>query len=185
MMCLSGEVTCVSLKIEDKKTIVAEVGRIANSAIAAAAAEYRGMKVSELTQLRIKARHNNINLKVVRNTLARLAFQGTSFECMHDALVGPLILAFSSTEPSAPARLFRDYAKTNEKLSVKIIALDGRLLDVKDLDRIANLPTRNEALSILMAVMKAPFTKLVRTMVEPHAKLVRTIAAIREKKQAE
>lgn len=173
----------MSLTKEGKKTIVAEVSKVANTAISAAAAEYRGMKVSELTQLRVNARKASIYLRVVRNTLARRAIKDTHFECMQDSLTGPLILAFSDAEPSAPARLFRDFAKTNEKLSVKILAISGQLYESKDLDKIASLPTRNEAIATLMAVLKAPITKFVRTLAEPHAKLVRTVAAVRDAKQ--
>lgn len=171
------------ITIEDKKVIVAEVAKVANSAISAAAAEYRGLSVSALTQLRANARQSNIYLKVVRNTLARRAVQGTSFECLDSALVGPLILAFSDKEPSGPARLFRDFAKTNDKLAVKALSVSGRLIDAKDLDSIASLPTRDEAIASLMAVMKAPIEKFVRTLAEPHAKLVRTVAAVRDQKQ--
>jgi len=123
-------------------------------------------------------------MRVVRNTLARRALEGTQFACMQQELVGPLVLAFSKDEPGAAARLLRDFAKTNEKLKVKALAIDSKLLPAKDLDKLANLPTRDEAIAQLMSVMLAPITKLVRTMAEPHAKLVRTVAAIRDAKQS-
>jgi large subunit ribosomal protein L10 len=122
-------------------------------------------------------------MRVIRNTLARRAFEGTKFACMHPILVGPLVLAFSMEDPGAAARLFRDFAKKFEKLEVKALSIDGALLPAKDLDRLANLPTRDEAIALLMSVMRAPITQLVRTLVEPHSKLVRTFAALRDQKQ--
>ncbi len=174
----------MTLRLEDNKAIVAEVGKIAASALAVVAAEYSGLTVEQMTDLRAKARSNGVYLRVVRNTLARRAVEGTAFACLQEPLVGPLLLAFSQTEPSAAARLIRDFVKTNEKLVVKSLAFDGQLLAAKDLNKLASLPTRNEALASLMAVMKAPITKLVRTMAEPHAKMVRTVAAVRDQKQA-
>ncbi|MGE3920147.1 MAG: 50S ribosomal protein L10 [Gammaproteobacteria bacterium] len=174
----------MSLTLEDKKTIVAEVTDVAQQSISAAAAEYRGLTVTELTQLRVKARESSVYLKVVRNTLARRAVEGTEFECMKEIFFGPLILAFSKHEPSAPARLFRDFLKSNEKLVVRGLSVAGRLIAANELDKIASLPTREEALASLMAVMKAPITKFVRTLAEPTAKLVRTIAAVRDQKQS-
>lgn len=174
----------MTLRLEDKKAIVAEVTGVASTAVSAVAAEYRGLTVTQMTQLRSEARKSNVYLRVVRNTLARRALEGTQFACMQEALVGPLVLAFSRNEPSAAARLIKDFVKENEKLVVKIISVDGKLLSAKDLDKLAKLPTKPEAIATLMSVMKAPITQFVRTMVEPHAKLVRTIAAIRDQKQA-
>lgn len=174
----------MTLRLEDKKAIVAEVGEVAKTALSAVTAEYRGLSVEEMTQLRKKARENGVYLRVVRNTLARRAVEGTMFACMQGTLVGPLLIAFSQHELSAAARLIKDFAKTNEKLIVKALAFDGQLLAASDLDKLASLPTREEALATLMAVMKAPVTKLVRTLSEPHAKFVRTVAALRDQKQA-
>jgi large subunit ribosomal protein L10 len=123
-------------------------------------------------------------MRVVRNTLARRALEGTQFACMQQELVGPLVLAFSQKEPGAAARLIKDFVKENEKLKVKALAIEGQLLPAEGLIKLASLPTREEAIAQLMSVMKAPITKLVRTMAEPHAKLVRTIAVIRDAKQA-
>lgn len=172
------------LKLEDKKAIVSEVAGVAKQAISLVAAEYSGLTVSKLTELRKSARSSGVYMRVVRNTLARRALEGTQFACMQQELVGPLVLAFSKEDPGAAARLIRDFAKTNEKLKVKALAIDSQLLPAKDLDKLANLPTRDEAIAQLMSVMLAPITKLVRTMAEPHAKLVRTVAAVRDAKQA-
>lgn len=174
----------MTLRLEDKKAIVAEVGEVAGKALSVVTAEYRGLTVEQMTRLRAQARSRGVYLRVVRNTLARRALENTAFACLKEALVGPLLLAFSLDEPGAAARLIRDFAKEFEKLAVKSLVFDGMLLGAKDLDRLANLPTRDEALASLMAVMKAPITKLVRTIAEPTAKLARTIAAVRDKKQA-
>jgi large subunit ribosomal protein L10 len=171
----------VTLRLNDKKAIVADLSKVANHALAVVAAEYRGLTVPQMTNLRTLARNGGVDLRVVRNTLTRRAVEGTLFGCLKEVLVGPLILAFSLHEPSAAARLIRNFSKDNEKLIVKALAFDGQLLPSKDLEKLANLPTRDEALAMLMSVMKAPITKLVRTLAEPHAKLARTVAAIRDK----
>ncbi|WP_069470848.1 50S ribosomal protein L10 [Candidatus Marithrix sp. Canyon 246] len=170
------------LKLEDKQAIVADIANIASTAHSAIAAEYRGITVAEMTELRQKARDGGVYLRVVRNTLARRAFLNTNFECLRDSLAGPIVLAFSKEEPSAAARVIKDFTKENKKLVVKAIALTGELLDAKDLEKVAKLPTYPEAVSMLMSVMQAPITQLVRTIKEPHAKLVRTIAAVRDSK---
>lgn len=173
------------LKLEDKKTIVSEVAGVAKQALSLVAAEYSGLTVSQLTGLRKSAREAGVYMRVVRNTLARRALEGTQFACMQQELVGPLLLAFSQEDPGAAARLIKDFVKDNEKLKVKALAIDSQLLGPEGLAKLASLPTRDEAIAQLMSVMQAPITKLVRTMAEPHAKLVRTIAAIRDAKQSE
>jgi large subunit ribosomal protein L10 len=174
----------VVLKLEDKKTIVSEVAGVAKQAISLVAAEYSGLTAGQLTNLRKSAREAGVYMRVVRNTLARRALEGTQFACMQQELVGPLVLAFSQEDPGAAARLIKEFVKTNEKLKVKALAIDNKLLPPSGLNALASLPTRDEAIALLMSVMKAPITKLVRTMAEPHAKLVRTIAAIRDAKQS-
>ena len=140
------------------------------------------MTVAELTDLRVQARNAGVYLRVVRNTLARRALADTDFECMREGLVGPLILAFSTEDPGAAARVVRDFTKANDKLVVKLIAVEGELIEPSDLSRLANLPTYDEAVSQLMSVMLGPVTKLARTLAEPHAMLVRTLAAVRDQK---
>jgi large subunit ribosomal protein L10 len=174
----------VALKLEDKKVIVAEVAEVASKAISGIAADYRGLTVTEMNDLRAKARKNGVYLRVVRNTLAKRAIENTDFACMQDVLVGSVFLAFSCEDPGAAARLLKEAMGNYEKLKVCAVALGGKLLDVKDLEVVAKLPTRDQALAILLSVMKAPVTKLVRTMAEPYAMLVRTVAAIRDKKAA-
>lgn len=174
----------MGLNLEQKKAIAAEVSEVAASALSAIGAEYRGLRVEDMTRLRKEARKGGVYLRVVRNTLARRAVAGTGFECMGDSLVGPLVLAFSREDPGAAARVLGDFARGNDKLVIKVVALQGRLLTAADVGRLASLPTKDQAISMLMGVMKAPIEKLVRTLAEPHARLVRTIAAVRDQKQA-
>jgi large subunit ribosomal protein L10 len=174
----------MALNLEQKKAVVAEVSEVAQNALAAVAAEYRGLTVEEMTELRVKARESGVYLKVAKNTLARRAVEGTEFECMSDALTGPLLLAFSLEDPGAAARLVKDYAKSHDQLVTKLVAIGGELYGASELERLSSLPTYEQALAILMGVMKAPVEKFVRTLAEPHTKLVRTFAAVRDAKQA-
>jgi large subunit ribosomal protein L10 len=174
----------MALRLEDKKTLVTEVNEIAQKAQSVVAAEYRGLSVAKLTELRAKARASRVYMRVVKNTLARRAVAGTPFECVGEKLKGPLILAFSQDDPGAAARLIKGFAKDHDKLVPTLVSLGGSVLPGKDLDRVASLPTRAEALAQLLGVIKAPVVKFVRTLAEPHAKLVRTIAAVKDQKQA-
>jgi large subunit ribosomal protein L10 len=174
----------MALNIEQKKAVVAEVANAANSALAAVAAEYCGLTVEEMTDLRVKARESGVYLKVAKNTLVRRAFEGTEFECMQGELTGPLLFAFSMDDPGAAARLVKDYSKDHDKLVTRHVAIGGQLYDASELDRLSKLPTYDQAIATLMSVMKAPVEKFVRTLAEPHAKLVRTVAAVRDAKQA-
>ena len=173
----------MALRFDDKKALVAEVATVAQTALSVVAAEYRGLTVAKLTELRAKARANRVYMRVVKNTLARRAVAGTQFECVGDKLKGPLILAFSQDDPGAAARLVRDFAKANDKLVPTLVSLGGQVMPGSDLERVASLPTREQALAQLLGVIKAPIGKFVRTLAEPHAKLVRTIAAVKDQKQ--
>ena len=175
----------MALRLEQKQQIVAEVNEVAASALSAVIADYRGLTVAEMTEMRVKARESGVYLRVVRNTLAKRALEGTEYECLNDAFVGPTLLAFSQEEPGAAARLIKEYAKDFAELEVKALSIGGILLGADQLDRVAKLPTLDEARSMLMSVMQAPVVKLVRTMNEVPGKLVRTIAAVRDQKQAE
>jgi large subunit ribosomal protein L10 len=170
------------LKLEDKKTIVAEVAVVAKQAVSLVAAEYSGLTVAQLTELRKTARESGVYMRVVRNTLARRALEGTQFACIQDELVGPLLLAFSKEDPGAAARLIKAFIKDNEKLKVKALAIENQLLPPAGLNQLASLPTRDEAIAQLMSVMQAPITKFVRTLAATHTKFVRTLAAVRDKK---
>ncbi len=174
----------MSLNLEAKKAIVEEVAEIAGNSPSAVAAEYSGLSVSDMTELRQSARDAGIYLRVVRNSLARRALEDTNFDCMREGLVGQLILAFSKDEPGAAAKVIRDFAKKNDKLVVKLVALEGKLLQPSDIDTLANLPSKDQAIGMLMGMMIAPVATLVRTLAEPHAKLVRTVKAVADQKQA-
>ena len=174
----------MALTYAEKQAGVEEVAGVANSALAAVAAEYRGLSVSQLTTLRAQARESGVYLRVVKNSLARLAVKGTEFECMNDRLTGPLMLGFSQEDPGAAARLFRDFAKGNDKLVITLGAVGGETIEAGDIGKLANLPTRDEALSQLMSVMQAPVAKFVRTLNEVPGKLVRTVEAVRLSKDA-
>jgi large subunit ribosomal protein L10 len=174
----------MALNLEQKKAVVAEMADAANKALAAVAAEYRGLTVSEMTELRVKARESGVVLKVAKNTLVSRAVEGTEFECMKESLTGPLLFAFSMEDPGAAARLVKDYAKSHDKLIAKLVAVGGELYDASELERLSSLPTYDQAIAILMGVMKAPIEKFVRTLAEPHTKMVRTVAAVRDAKQA-
>ena len=174
----------MALNIEQKKAVVAEVAEVAQTALSVVAAEYRGLTVEEMTDLRVQARKDGVFLKVAKNTLVRRAVEGTDYECMQDSLTGPLLFAFSMDDPGAAARLVKSYSKTHDKLIAKLVAVGGELYGASELERLSNLPTYDQAIAMLMSVMKAPIEKFVRTLAEPHAKLVRTVAAVRDEKQA-
>jgi len=174
----------MALNLEDKKALVAEVAQVAAHAQSVVAAEYRGLTVGQMTELRAKARRQGVYLRVVKNTLARKALAGTSFESVGPKLKGPLVLAFSKDDPGAAARVVKEFAKAHEKLVATLVSLGGQVLPAAQLDRVASLPTREQALAMLLGVLKAPIGKLVRTLAEPPARLARTVAAIRDQKQA-
>lgn len=174
----------MALGLEDKKAIVADVNEVAADALSLVIADSRGCTVDAMTGLRKQAREANVTMRVVRNTLARRAVEGTEFECAQGSFSGPSLLAFSMEDPGAAARLFKDFAKENEEFEVKALAVSGQLLGAEQLDVLAKLPTRDQALSQLMSVMQAPVAKLVRTVNEVPGKLVRTLAAVRDQKEA-
>ncbi len=174
----------MALTLEQKKAVVAEVAVVAQSAHSAVAAEYRGITVEKMTEMRAKARTEGVYLKVAKNTLVKRAVEGTEFECMAEELTGPLLFAFSIEDPGAAARLIKDFSKDEEKLVVRLVAMGAKLYQASEIERLAKMPTRDQAIAMLMGVMKAPIEKFVRTLAEPHTKLVRTVAAVRDSKQA-
>lgn len=174
----------MALNREQKEAIVAEVADVAGSALSAVAAEYRGLTVTEMTDLRRQAREGGVYLRVVKNSLARLAMNGTEFECMKDDMTGPLVLAFSQEDPGAAARVIKDFAKDHDKLVVRLVAISGKLLEPSDIETLAKMPTYDQAISMLMGTMLAPIQKLATTLNEVPGKLVRTVAAVKDAKQA-
>jgi large subunit ribosomal protein L10 len=174
----------MAISLEQKKAMVAEVRSVAETAFAAVAAEYRGISATAMDALRVEARKQGVYLRVVKNSIARRAVEGTEFECMSSGLRGPLVLAFSVEDPGAAARVVKAYAKTNDKLVPQMVAVGGKMYPATELDRLASMPTREQALSVLMATMRAPVQKFVSTLNEVPGKLVRTIDAIRAAKEA-
>jgi large subunit ribosomal protein L10 len=174
----------MALKLDEKKVVVAEVNAVAAKALSVVGAENRGLTVTQMTDLRAKARKEGVYLRIVKNTLARKAVAGTSFECISPALKGPIVLAFSNDDPGAAARIVKAFAKDNDKLFTTIVSLGGTLLKADSLERVAALPTRLQALSQMLGVLKAPISKFVGTLAAPNQKLVRTLAAVLEAKKS-
>jgi large subunit ribosomal protein L10 len=173
----------MSLNVEAKQAVVAEVAEVAKTAHSAVAAEYRGLTVAEMTKFRVAAREAGVYVRVVKNTLARRAIEGTSFECMKGSLKGPLVLAFSREDPGAAARVVKGFAKEHDKLVTVALSIGGELYPASDIDRLASLPTLTEARTMLVRVLNAPLTKLVRTLAEPAAMMARTLKARSEQPQ--
>jgi len=174
----------VALTFAQKENIVAEVAEVARTAYSAIGAEYRGLSVADMTDLRVEARKAGVYLRVVKNTLAKRALADTEFACMQDGLSGPLVLAFGREDPGSAARVVDAFAKKHDKLQVRLIAVSGQLLPPAELDKLAKMPTYDEAISQLMSVMQAPVQKLATTLNEVPGKLVRTVAAVRDAKEA-
>lgn len=164
----------MALNLQDKQAIVAEVSEVAKGALSAVVADSRGVTVAKMTELRKAGRDAGVYIRVVRNTLIRRAVEGTSYEVLKDAFVGPTLIAFSNEHPGAAARLFKEFAKANPAFEIKAAAFEGELIQAKDIDRLATLPTYEEAIARLMATMKEAAA----------GKLVRTLAALRDQKEA-
>ena len=162
----------MALNLSQKQEVVAELAAVAAKAHSLVAAEYAGLTVGQLTAMRKKARESGVYLKVVKNTLASRAVVGTEFECVKDALVGPLLYAFSTEEPGAAGRLIKEFAKTNDKLKAQVVSMSGKLMPGSDLEKLASLPTRDQAISMLLSVL-----------VEPATRFARVVKAVGEKKE--
>ncbi|ATG15306.1 MULTISPECIES: 50S ribosomal protein L10 [Providencia] len=164
----------MALNLQDKQAIVAEVSEVAKGALSAVVADSRGVTVAKMTELRKAGREAGVYIRVVRNTLIRRAVEGTAYDVLKDAFVGPTLIAFSNEHPGAGARLFKEFAKANPAFEIKAAAFEGELIQAKDIDRLATLPTYDEAIARLMATMKEAAA----------GKLVRTLAALRDQKEA-
>ena len=167
----------MALRLADKKRLVKEVNAVAGDSVTAVAAEYRGLSVEEMTDLRREARKAGVYLRVVKNTLARRAVEGTEFECMKDTLKGPILLAFAKEDPGAAARVINDFAKGHDALQAVSLSIGGKLLPGSDLKKLAELPTLDQARAMLLGLFVAPMNQLVRTLAEPSAMLARTLSA--------
>jgi large subunit ribosomal protein L10 len=173
------------LNLEDKKVLVAEVTEVAKTALSVVAAEYRGLTVTQMTDLRAKARAQGVYMRVVKNTLARKAFAGTAFEPVGPKLKGPLLLAFSKDDPGAAARVVRAFAKDNEKLVATLVSLGGEVLPGKDLEKVATLPTKDQARAQLLGLLMSPAQQLAAVIAAPATDLARVIAAFADKRKGE
>lgn len=160
----------MALNLSQKQEVVAELAEVAAKAHSLVAAEYAGTTVSQMTAMRKKARESGVYLRVVKNTLASRAVTGTEFECVKDALVGPLLYAFSTEEPGAAGRLIKEFAKGNDKLQAKVVSMSGKLMPGSGLDMLASLPTREQALAML-----------ARVLAEPAAMFARAVKAVADK----
>ncbi|AEW44830.1 50S ribosomal protein L10 [Serratia symbiotica str. 'Cinara cedri'] len=163
----------MALNLQDKQAIVAEVNEVAKGALSAVVADSRGVTVNKMTELRKAGREAGVYMRVVRNTLMRSVVKGTPFECLKDTFIGPTLIAFSNEHPGAAARLFKEFAKVNAEFKVKAAAFEGELIPAVEIDRLAMLPTYDEAIARLMATMKEATA----------GKLVRTLAALRDAKE--
>jgi large subunit ribosomal protein L10 len=174
----------MALNLAQKKEVVADLAEVTSKAMSLVAAEYAGLTVAQLTKLRIQARQNGVYLRVVKNTLVERAVEGTEFECVKGKLSGPLIFAFSHEDPGAAGRLIKEFAKTADKLKAKVVAVGGKVYGGSEVDRLASLPTRDQALSMLLGCLVQPATMLVRVLAEPANQLARAVKAVGDAKQA-
>jgi large subunit ribosomal protein L10 len=154
----------MALNLSQKQVVVAELAEVAAKAHSLIAAEYAGTTVTQMTAMRKKARESGVYLRVVKNTLAARAVEGTEYECAKDALVGPLLYAFSTEEPGAAGRLIKEFAKGNDKLQPKIVAVGGQLYPASHVDVLASLPTLEQALAMLARVLAEPASMFARAV---------------------
>ena len=172
----------MGLSLEQKQAMVSEVSAKLKGAQSVIVAEYRGLDVGRVTQLRSKARKSGLYLRVLKNTLARRAVQGTPFEKLSDQMVGPLAYGISD-DPVAAAKVLHEYSKTNDKLVIKGGAMPGHVMNAKEVGQLAMMPSREELLAKLLGTMQAPIAKFVQTLNEVPGKFVRTVAAVRDQKE--
>ncbi len=172
----------MSLNLDDKKAVVAEISAQLATAQAVVVAEYRGVTVTNMTALRKKARESGVYLRVLKNTLARRAVAGTPFEGLAGQLTGPLAYGISA-DPVAVAKVLNDFAKANDKFVIKAGAMANRVMSPQDVTALASMPSRDELLAMLMGTMQAPIAKFVRTLNEVPGKFVRTLAALRDERE--
>ena len=173
----------MGLNRQEKADMIKEISEIVADTEGLVIAEFRGLTVDAATQLRAEARKKGVKLRVLKNTLARRAVQGTPFEGLADQFVGPLVYGVSA-DPVSAAKVMSDFAKTNQKLVIKAGAMPNSVLDVEGVKQLASMPSREELLAKLMATMNEPVAKFVRTLNEVPARLTRTVAAVRDAKQA-
>lgn len=171
----------MALNLAEKKALVADVNAVASSALSAVLADYRGLTVAEMTELRAEARNSGVYMKVVKNSLARRAVEGTQFECIQPSLRGPLLLAFAQDDPGSAARVIKGFAKEHENLVTVSVSVGGELYDATNLDRVAALPNLDEARAMLLRTLNEPMAQLVRVLSEPASMVARVLQGFSEK----
>jgi large subunit ribosomal protein L10 len=174
----------VALSKSEKERIVGEVKEVATNASSLVISDARGLKVSELSEVRQKATQSGIHIQVIKNSLAKLAFEGTDFGCSDEVLVGPSLFAFSFEEPGAAAKLLKTYAKNFDNLDIKALVVEGQLLDGSQIDILASLPSKDEAYGLIANILQAPVTKFATLLNEVPSKLARVLSAVNDKKKA-
>jgi len=174
----------MALNLAQKKEVVAELANVAAKAVSLVASEYAGLTVEQLTELRKKARQSGVYIKVAKNTLVSRAVDGTEYACVKDTLTGPLLYAFSTEDPGAAGRLIKDFAKANAKLQPKLVAIGGKAYPGTHVDVLASLPTREQALTMLVSLLVQPATMLVRVLAEPASQVARAINQVGQQKAA-
>ena len=174
----------MALAKNEKERIVEEVKVVVADASTLVISDARGLKVSELSEIRKEANEKGVHIQVIKNSLAKLAFKDTDFGCTEEALEGPSLFAFSFAEPGAAAKLLKTYAKNFEALEIKALAVEGQLLDGSQIDMLATLPSREEAITLIASVLQAPMGKFATLLNEVPSKLARVLAAVRDNKQA-
>jgi large subunit ribosomal protein L10 len=172
----------VGLNLEEKKAVVEEIAAQVAGAKGIVLAEYRGLEVGNMTELRRRARGSGVYLRVLKNTLARRAVKDTPFAKLADQMVGPLVYGISS-DPVATAKVMNEFAKGNDKFVIKAGAMPNAVISAKEVAALASLPSREELLAKLLATMQAPIAQFVRTLNEVPSKFVRTLAAVRDAKE--
>ena len=172
----------MALSVDDKKSILYYISSFDNDSSSLVLADARGLNVSEANQLRSEGHKSNVKFVVVKNTLVKLAFKGTTYEGLDDYLIGPTMLGFSYDEPGAAAKILRKYSKLNENLTIKGLSVDGVHLEGSEIDKLASLPTFNEAISKIAGLLKAPLGKIASLMNEIPLKFARTLRGVKEQK---
>ena len=172
----------MGLNLDEKKAVVAEVSAEVAKAQGIVVAEYRGLEVGNMTELRAKARKSGVYLRVLKNTLARRAVAGTPFEKLADQMVGPLVYGISP-DPVATAKVLNEFAKGNEKLVIKAGAMPNSVISAKEVKALASMPSREQLIAQLLGTMQAPVAQFVRTLNEVPSRLVRTLAALRDQRE--
>ena len=175
----------VALSKSEKERIVGEVKEVASNASSLVISDARGLKVTELSEVRQKATQSGIHIQIIKNSLAKLAFEGTDFGCSDEVLVGPSLFAFSFEEPGAAAKLLKTYAKNFDNLEIKALVVEGQLLDGGQIDILASLPSKDEAYGLIANVLQAPVSKFATLLNEVPSKLARVLTAVQDKKKAE